>query len=43
MSAASLLRVTEMGFENAFLSFSDVLAYSAPLRDAASKIVSAEQ
>lgn len=43
LSADSLLRIAEMGFENAFLSFGDVLAYSAPLRDAASKIGPAEQ
>ncbi len=35
MSADSLLRVTEMGFENAFLSFQDVLTYSKLLRTAA--------
>lgn len=38
MSADSLLRVAEMGFENAFLSFHDVLAYSKLLRAAASKV-----
>jgi hypothetical protein len=36
MSASSLLRITEMGFENAFLSFHDVLEYSNLLRAAAS-------
>lgn len=41
MSAESLLRVAEMGFENAFLSFQDVLAYSKSLRAAASSIWSA--
>jgi adenosine deaminase len=41
MSADSLVRVAEMGFENAFLSFQDVLAYSKPLRAAASNIGSA--
>jgi len=41
MTAASLLRIAEMGFENAFLSFQDVLAYSKSLRDAASNIGSA--
>jgi len=41
ISVASLLRIAEMGFENAFLGFQDVLAYSEPLRDAASKIGSA--
>jgi adenosine deaminase len=35
MSADSLLRVAEMGFENAFLTFHDVLAYCKSLRTAA--------
>ena len=35
MSADSLLRVAEMGFENAFLSFHDILIYSKSLRTAA--------
>jgi adenosine deaminase len=37
MSVDSLLRVAEMGFENAFLSFGDVLEYSNAVRAAASK------
>jgi aminodeoxyfutalosine deaminase len=43
MSADSLLRVAEMGFENAFLSFQDVLAYSKSLRAAAQGIDSVQQ
>lgn len=38
MAADSLLRVAEMGFENAFLGFQDVLEYSKLLSTAASNL-----